>query len=175
VALYAPLVYGWCQGSRLQTADTADVLQEVFLAVARNIVKFRHGGLGQTFRGWLRTITRNKINDLYRRRGIEPDGEGGTEAGRRLAQWPEVLSASSADDAEPGEDAEEPALFQAALARIRGEFASRTWQAFWRTAVDGRTAAEAAGELGMTAGAVRVAKSRVLQRLREELGDFDRL
>jgi RNA polymerase sigma-70 factor (ECF subfamily) len=55
---------------------------------------------------------------------------------------------------------------------IRSEFEERTWQAFWRTAVDGLTAADVGAELHMKSGAVRVAKCRVLQRLREELGDI---
>ena len=38
------------------------------------------------------------------------------------------------------------------------------------TAVDGKLPAEVAEELAMSPGAVRVAKSRVLKRLREELG-----
>jgi RNA polymerase sigma-70 factor (ECF subfamily) len=54
---------------------------------------------------------------------------------------------------------------------IRGEFSERTWQAFWRTAVEGRAAKDVGAELAMSPGAVRVAKSRVLHRLREELGD----
>ena len=58
-----------------------------------------------------------------------------------------------------------------ALALIRGEFEERTWGAFWRTAVEGRAAKDVGAELGLSAGAVRVAKSRVLHRLREELGD----
>jgi RNA polymerase sigma-70 factor (ECF subfamily) len=55
---------------------------------------------------------------------------------------------------------------------IRNEFEERSWQAFWRMAVGGRTANDVAAELSMSPGAVRVAKSRVLRRLREELGDF---
>jgi RNA polymerase sigma-70 factor (ECF subfamily) len=55
---------------------------------------------------------------------------------------------------------------------VRGEFEPRTWQAFWKTAVDGRPVKDVADELGMSPGAVRVAKSRVLHRLRDELGDL---
>ena len=39
-------------------------------------------------------------------------------------------------------------------------------------AVEGQVAKDVAADLGMTPGAVRVAKCRVLQRLREELGDL---
>ena len=61
-------------------------------------------------------------------------------------------------------------LFKA-LESIRGEFHERTWQAFWRVAVDGRTAVDVGSDLDMKPGAVRVAKSRILLRLRRELGD----
>ena len=173
VTLYGPLVYGWCRGGQLQTADAADILQEVFLAVATHIADFRKQSEAETFRGWLRTITRNKINDYYRRRGREPGGEGGTEAGTRFAQLPQPPGAIPPDEASRIELSAELVLFQRALANIRGEFAPRTWQAFWLTAVEGRAPKDAAVELSMTSGAVRVAKSRVLQRLREELGDLE--
>jgi RNA polymerase sigma-70 factor (ECF subfamily) len=55
---------------------------------------------------------------------------------------------------------------------IRSEFEERTWRAFWGVAVDDRPAAEVAAELGMSPGAVYIAKSRVLRRLREEFRDL---
>jgi RNA polymerase sigma-70 factor (ECF subfamily) len=55
---------------------------------------------------------------------------------------------------------------------VRGEIEPRTWEAFWRTAVDGRPPAHLAAELGMTAAAIRQAKSRVLRRLKREVGDL---
>lgn len=174
ISLYGPLVYAWCRHGDLQTADAADILQEVFLAVATHIGEFRKHGPTETFRGWLRTITRNKMMDHYRRRGREPGGEGGTEAGTRFAQLPQSDSALSAEDESRIERTAEVLLFQTALANIRGEFAPRTWQAFWLTAVEGRSPKDAGDEISMSPGAVRVAKSRVLQRLRQELGDLER-
>ncbi len=53
--------------------------------------------------------------------------------------------------------------------RIKGEFQDSTWQAFWLTAVDGLAAAEAARQVGISPGAVYVAKSRVLARLKQEV------
>jgi RNA polymerase sigma-70 factor (ECF subfamily) len=70
------------------------------------------------------------------------------------------------------EDKSDRLLLGRVLDLIRSEFEDRTWQAFWRTAVDDRCPAEVAGELLMSAGAVRVAKSRVLRRLWQELGDL---
>jgi RNA polymerase sigma-70 factor (ECF subfamily) len=168
VQLYAPLVFGWCRGWGLRDQDAADVFQEVFQAVAAHIGKFRKEKAGDTFRGWLRVITRNKVRDHFRRLGHEPAGVGGTDAQRHLAEVP----APPVPDEPAVEKEAECGLFHRALELIRGEFEARTWQAFWQTAVEGRAPKDVAGELTMSPGAVRVAKSRVLRRLREELGDL---
>lgn len=167
VALYAPLVLYWCRQWGLGEDDAADVFQDVFQSVAAHLAGFRRDAAGGTFRGWLRTITRNKVNDTLRRRRREPPGVGGSEAQSLLAQLPE--QAAPSDDG--SSDRAVPALLRRALEMIRGEFESRTWQAFWQTAVEGRAAKDVAADLGMSGGAVRVAKSRVLHRLRVELGD----
>ena len=169
VALYAPLVFQWCRGWDLREQDVADIFQEVFQSVAAHIGGFRKERAGDTFRGWLRTITRNKVHDHYRRLGREPEGVGGTDAQARLAQLP---APAPGEDSSRSEDRAERGVLYQTLDSIRAEFAERTWQAFWRTAIEGRSAPETAAELSMSAGAVRVAKSRVLQRLREELGDL---
>jgi len=167
VALYAPLVWHWCRSCKLQQQDQADIFQEVFQAVASHLDQF-HKSVQGTFRGWLRTITRNKICDLFRRRQREPAGAGGSDAQRWLNQ---VADPELFDEDSQAEQAAEQGLIHRALDLIRPEFTERTWQAFWRTAVDEQPAVEVAQELGMSAGAVRVAKCRVLQRLREALGD----
>jgi RNA polymerase sigma-70 factor (ECF subfamily) len=169
VTLYAPLVYHWCRRWDLQDQDAADVVQEVFQAVLTHLADLRRGRPGDTFRGWLRTILRNKVHDHFRRLGREPGGVGGTEAQLRLAQLPGPEPA----EADPAADDEaERRLFHRCLEVIRGEFEERTWQAFWRTAVESRSPRDVADELAMSPGAVRVAKCRVLHRLREALGDL---
>ena len=169
VALYAPLVLAWCRRWDLQEQDAADVFQEVFQAVATHITAFHRDKPGDTFRGWLRTITANKVRDHFRRLGRDPQGAGGTDALTRLAQFPAPLPPAEQEPVDPAADG---GLFRRALELIRDQFEERTWQAFWRTAVEGRAAKDVAADLNMTPGAVRVAKSRVLQRLREELGDL---
>ena len=170
VTLYAPLLYHWCRRWKLQEEDLADVFQEVFKTLVVHLPEFRKDREGATFRGWLFTITRNKVLDHFRKRSHDAEAGGGTEAGMKLAQIP----APGPDAAPDPEEAEEiRRLYHRGLELIRGEFEERTWQAFWRTAVEGRAPREVAVELSMTSGAVRVAKSRVLQRLREELGDAE--
>jgi RNA polymerase sigma-70 factor (ECF subfamily) len=169
VDLYAPLVLHWCRRAGLAEPDAADVFQDVFQAVVVYVGRFRKERPTDTFRGWLRRITQNKLRDHYRRLGREPRGAGGSSAQDRLVQLPE-RPASGGDRA--ADDEGERCLFARALELIRTEFAERTWSAFWHTAVEGRAAQDVAADLDMSPGAVRVAKSRVLRRLREELGDI---
>ena len=61
-------------------------------------------------------------------------------------------------------------LFRWAAEQIRGEFQASTWKAFWRTCVEGRAIQEVAAELQLSAGAVYVARSRVMARLRKRIG-----
>lgn len=164
VELYAPLVHHWCRRADLAAESAADVFQEVFQSVSQHIGAFRRDRPGDTLRGWLRTITANKIRDLHRRGAHEPAARGGTTA-RLVLQ--EVA------DPRGEEDAEETGVLRRSIRRalewIRGDFEPATWQAFWQTQIEERSPGEVAQALNMTPAAVRKAKYRVLQRLREEL------
>ena len=169
VRLYAPLVASWCRRWGIAEQDLVDVLQEVFLSVAGHLNRFRKERPGDTFRGWLLTIAHNKVRDHLRRAAAEPTAAGGSEAAFQMQQ---ILD--SHVSCEPTDKAEEvlmDSLLNVALESIRSEFHERTWQAFWGVVVDGRAAADVGADLNMKPGAVRVAKSRVLLRLRRELGD----
>lgn len=166
--LYSPLVYHWCRRSGLCPDDAADTAQEVFRAVAVAIDRFRNNRPQDTFRGWLWTITRNKIRDFARAENRRPLAAGGTDAYARLVDIPE-----DPPDTADGTKTSPPInrLIHRALDLIRGEFQESTWNAFRLTALEGCTSPQAAEELNMTPHAVRKAKSRVLQRLRAELGE----
>jgi len=166
VDLYGPLVWSWCRRAGMQPADAADVLQEVFRAVAGKIGEFRHDRPGDTFRGWLRVIARNKIRDHYRARQGQLEAAGGSEAYQRFLDI--------SDDASQSGEGQVPlaGLFHQALTQIQAEFEPQTWQAFWEVTVRERPAPEVAEQLGTTPAAVRQAKCRVLRRLRQQLGDL---
>lgn len=174
VRLYAPLVASWCRRWGVAEQDVGDVLQDVFSAVANHLERFRKERPTDTFRGWLWTIARNKVRDLFRRRAAEPAAGGGTEATRQMQQIPDAGASGEPPDVADSElpdNALLDNLLRQALESIRGEFHERTWRAFWAVVVEGRLTADVAADLDMKPGAVRVAKSRVLLRLRRELGD----
>ncbi len=163
--VYSPLVYSWCRRAGLAPADARDVLQDIFTRVAEKIGDFRHDQPGDTFRGWLRVMARSKIADHFRAQGAGPRAVGGTDAKQLLDS---IAAAPSAGSVASGQWS---GAIQRALALIEAEFEDRTWRAFWLAAVDGRSPAEVGVELGMSPGAVRQAKYKVLRRLRLELGD----
>lgn len=171
VQLYSPLVASWCRRWGVAEQELPDLLQEIFAAVAKNLGRFRNERETDTFRGWLLTIARNKVRDQYRRNSDALTGAGGTDAFRRLQQIRDPHTDEALPD--PPDDAEFNRVLMSALSSIRGEMHERTWQAFWGVVVEGRQTADVAADLNMSPGAVRVAKSRVLLRLRRELGDVD--
>jgi RNA polymerase sigma-70 factor (ECF subfamily) len=166
VLLYRPLVLAWCAHGGVTAEDAEDVAQEVFAGAAQNLEHFHHDRPGDTFRGWLRGITRNRLLMHYRHDQGKPQAEGGSVACQRIQEVP---------DPDPGpvdDEAEISLLYRRALDQVRGEFEARTWQAFWGTVVEGRSPAVLAPELGLSPAGVRQAKSRVLRRLKGELGDL---
>jgi RNA polymerase sigma-70 factor, ECF subfamily len=165
--LYSPLVVHWCRRRGVSVEDAEDVAQEVFRSAAARIATFRHDRPGDTFRGWLRGFAHNKTLDWHRHQGRQPAvAAGGTEAGMALREVAEAPDFDVDDD-----PAEVAALYRRALELVKAEFEAKTWGAFWRVAVDGHDTADVARDLGLSTAAVRQAKSRVLRRLRQEVGD----
>jgi RNA polymerase sigma-70 factor (ECF subfamily) len=168
--IYGPDVYRWARQSGVQSSDARDIVQEVFRAVARTIGDFRKEKPGHAFRGWLWTITKNKVRDHFRSQSLRPAAEGGTEAQRKLQELPEAVPDSS-DEATSSKVT--GSLAHRAITLMQTDFEEQTWQAFWKTVVEERSPADVAAELGMSLSAVYQAKSRVLRRLRQELNGLD--
>ena len=163
--LYGPVVYGFARKRGLQDADASDLVQEVLRSVARNAHRINYDPRRGTFRGWLYTVTRNKVYNFLSANKNRPKGGGDASSQERLEQL-----AGKPDEVEAEWELEyQRRLSAKAMERVKHEFQANTWQAFWGTAVDGRNAAEVGKELKMTSGAVYVAKSRVLARLRDEV------
>ena len=165
VDLYGPLVHYWCRRAGLGGTDVADVGQEVFTRVWYALDRFRGDRPGDSFRGWLRTITRRSIVDHLRRPRRDPPAAGDTDLG------PVALSPEEEPDA-AALDAERACLHRRALALVESDFEPVTVRAFHAVVIEGLPARDVAAALGITANAVYIAKSRVLSRLRTELADI---
>ena len=127
VALYGPLVYGWCRGWGMQQTDAQDVVQEVFGAVAGGIDGFRKDRASDTFRGWLWTIARNKATTHFSQQSRRPQAVGGTDLHARLAEIPDRCPDEAANSQTSDE---KTSLVHRAINVIRADFQERTWRAF---------------------------------------------
>lgn len=168
VELYGSLVYGFVRRRGLQDADAADLTQEVLQALSQSMGRWQYDPAVGTFRGWLFGVTRNKMARFLQRRQRQAVGSGDSGAQERLNE-----QASPDVESEKAWDQEyQQQLFRLAAEQIRDSFAATTWQAFWQTAVEGKNAAEVGTTLGLSPGAVYVAKSRVLARLAEKVHEL---
>lgn len=165
VVIYGPVIYRMAR-RRMQDADAQDVVQKVLLAVSQSVDRWSPGKGQPPFRAWLAKISKNAIlNAVTRRR---PDmGNGSTSVVELLHQQP-------ADDpqttAELSLETRRETL-RWATRQIQPEFSENTWQLFWETAVRGRSAADVAHSLERTVGAVYMARFKVMQRLKEKIGE----
>jgi RNA polymerase sigma-70 factor (ECF subfamily) len=162
VYLYSPLLYSWCRRYGLQDADTLDVSQDVFRSVFLHLDGFRKERPGDSFRKWLKTITRNRVLDAVRRAGRTPASLGVSDA-PDLAAESSLFEEVDNDPAE--QESERRIVLRRALEMVRTEFEPRTWDAFWRVTVEETPAADVALALGVSANVVYLSKSRVLRRL----------
>jgi RNA polymerase sigma-70 factor (ECF subfamily) len=166
VRLYAPVVYAFARRRQLQDADAADLTQEVLGGIMKSARRLAYDPARGSFRAWLFTVTRNKLIDL-RQRQRRGQGAGGSSANEMFDRQP------APEDEAVWDEEFRRHLFATAAELIRGEFEEATWKAFWETAVSGRKPAEVAAELGLSVGAVYVAKSRVQARLKQRVSELE--
>ena len=158
VQLYTPLLYHWAHRSGFPRQEADDLVQEVFAVLVRKLPLLTYDP-HKTFRGWLRTVALNKWNERRRRQA---------PATRPL----DAVATVDPDATDPAEQFWEEEyrgmLLKRAMQLMHTDFPD-SWQACYQVLVDGRPVAEVAAQHGMTPGALRQAKFRMLRRLREEL------
>ena len=170
VSLYEQAIYRLLRRHGLQDADAREVMQELLLAVSRSIDRWDPSKERGSFRGWLRRVTRNLVINWVKQRRRREQVAGDSSWQAML----EMLPAPTDPETIEFDNELRRALFQRAAEQVRGEVRPATWQAFWETAVVGISPADTAKKLGMNAGAVRVAKCRVLARLQAAVAEMEK-
>jgi RNA polymerase sigma-70 factor (ECF subfamily) len=161
--IYSMLIYRFARKRGLQDADAADLMQEVLRSVSSAIGRLNYDSSRGSFRNWLYTITRNKLHSFLDRQRRLVRGSGDTGVQHRLEE--EALPEKDSW----WEQEYEQRLFEWAADRVHQNSSEAIWQAFWQTAVEGKSPKEVAQGLGMSVGSVYVAKSRVLAQVREQI------
>ena len=167
VEIYGPLIYRYGRRRGLQDADAADLSQAVLTEVATCVHRFNYDAELGRFRNWLLVIARYKVSRQLQKLA-RCTGSGDSQMVAQLEQQPVEDATDEKWETEYREH-----LFRWAAGQVRDEVEAPTWMAFWKTAVENKTPAEVAKELGMKVGTIYVAKSRVLLRIREKIATVD--
>lgn len=171
VEIYEPYIYRQARRFGLQDADANEVVQDTLLAVSANVRTFEVNRDRGKFRTWLYAIGRNIC--LKRLEKLRVRERSVDEAGQKFD-----LEESSEQESQELQTALRRRVFLWAAGQVRGEFESSTWNAFWATAVENHSIKHCAESLSMSVGAVYIARSRVMTRLRSRveeivIEDFD--
>jgi len=155
VARHRPIVFRYCL-ARLGSRETADdVTQETCIAMVESLPRYRDEG--RPFVAWVVGIAGNKV----------------AEAHRRVARRREDVTDQLPDRASTGPDPADQAV--TAVEANRAMRIIETLPAQQRELillrVAGLSAEEVGAAVGMTAGAVRVAQHRAMNRLRAQLAE----
>jgi RNA polymerase sigma-70 factor (ECF subfamily) len=162
--LYRPLIVGWLRHQAVPASEVDDLVQDIFLSVVRNLSSFRHSGRRGAFRSWLRAIAHSRACDFWRARGRQALASGDSDVAEALRQ----LEDPDSELNRQWDEEHNQYVLRCLLDVMELEFETSTVQAFRRVALEGASSEQAAQELGLSVGAVYIAKSRVLHRLRQE-------
>lgn len=163
VGIYQPVILRMARRRGLQEADAMDVIQQVFVSVAKSIEDWKPMIGGPPFRAWLATIARNAITNALARRPLDL-AAGGSSIVEHLHALPDVEATQSELNREMQQQ-----LVLWAADQIRHEFSDEVWLSFQKTAIDGLSIAEVARMLKRSAGSIYVARYRVIARLKEKV------
>jgi RNA polymerase sigma factor (sigma-70 family) len=164
VDLYRPLILNWLRRYSVKEEDAEDLAQEVLTVVVRELVHFQHNQKCGAFRSWLRTVTVNQLRELSRERRGQPATRGESDIARMLDQLEDANSSLS----QLWDQQHDQHVARRLMELVQRDFEPTTWQAFQSVFLDGKKAATVAEELGLSVNSVLLAKSRVLNRLRQE-------
>lgn len=163
---YRPVIEGFARKLGLSADDAADAAQETLAEFVRD---YRAGKFDRSrgrLRSWIFGIARHRVLDQQRARARRREWRGESA----------IADVPGEDDlAETWEAEARTAMLRQAMRELYAnpKLDPRTVRAFERVAFDQKTAAEVAGEVGMSVEEVYVAKSRVLQRLQDIMAELD--
>ena len=164
---YGPKIMGWCFKWNLQEADAQDVTQNVLLKLAEKLRDFSYDP-SRSFRAWLKTVAHHACSDFLQGRQKPGLGSGDSQVGSLLAN-----ATAREDLVQHLEQEFDREILEEAMLRVRLRVAPQTWQAFWLTAYEALSGAEAAARIPMQVAQVYVAKRRVQKMLQEEVARLE--
>lgn len=167
--IYRPVILRMAKKRGMQDADALDVIQQVFVSVAKSIESWTPIASGPPFRAWLSTIARNAITNALARRPSDL-ATGGTSVANHLQLLPDKCTLGETQCELVRETRHQAVLW--AAEQIRHEYSDDVWDCFWRTAIEGESVSDVAASFKRSAGSIYVARYRVIARLKEKVQEL---
>jgi RNA polymerase sigma-70 factor (ECF subfamily) len=163
VRRYGRLIYQWCRRWRLPEAEAEEVTQVVLVRLVEKLRGFDYDP-SRSFRAYLKTLTHYAWCDFLAARRRPDAGSGDSDILAALA------TVEARDDLAGRLEREfDQEVLELATDRVRQRVEPHTWDAFRLTALEGRSGADAATQLGMKVASLFAAKSKVQRMLQEEV------
>ncbi len=155
VELYTPLLFHWARQQGLQLSDAADVVQDVLSILIQKLPTLEYDPT-RSFHAWLKTVFLNRVRTLQR-----------SQARQTCEPFPSDVVDPSID--QDGEAEYRQYLIRQAFRIIELEFSDLHRKVFRASVHDQKNPEDIAREFGVRIGTVYGIKSKILQRLRQEL------
>lgn len=144
---------------RFEPEAVEEVCQRIWIELADRMLGYRYDP-SRRFRAWLTRLCRSRSLDHWRRQRAEFARAG-------FEDFADIPAPEFAEDDDPAR----PELLRRASRiqeAVKGRVDARTWEVFWRIAVEDEAVAEVAESVGLSYAAAFAAQRRARRMLREE-------
>lgn len=167
IDIYEPLVLRYVRRRGLQDADAREIAQNVFISVANAVDRWQPDREQGRFRAWLFRIAKNQLINWVAKhsRGRGSGRSSAIEAMVQIDGSPRQHEALILDYRRE--------MFRLAAAHVRESFSQSSWDAFWRTSVLDESIESVSLSLGISQGAVYIARSRIIARMKSIIEQWE--
>ncbi len=161
-AIYRPMLYRFARACGLEDADAEDVVQNCMSAIQKYIGDFEYDPSKGRFKGWLRTMVKNRVRMMLRKRGDDRAETKDFERPQERERTPE----------ETFDDLWMQEHLKHALDQLRQEVKEATFRAFQLYVFEEWPVEKVRKELDMSADQVYAIKYRLTNKLSAKMKDL---
>jgi RNA polymerase sigma-70 factor (ECF subfamily) len=171
---YWKLIYGVARKAGMSDAEAQDVVQETLFSVARHMPTFKYDPAIGSFKAWLLNMTRWRIIGQQRKRGVRlhPPTQADTPTGTGITD--QVVDPASQNLDNLWEAEWKQAILEAAVSKVKRRLDPEKYQLFDLYVNQGCAAEMVAETFGVSTGQVYLAKHRITELIKEEVGRLEK-
>jgi RNA polymerase sigma-70 factor (ECF subfamily) len=174
--IYWKLIYGVARKAGLTDTEAQDVVQEVLVAVMKQMPTFKYNAAG-SFKAWLLNLTRWRIKDQFRKRGPTPLHARNSDT-EDCRPGTDIVEKVPDTRIRPLEDLWEEdwqtSLLTAAMENIRQRADPLKYQIFDCYVNQDWAAEKVAGAFGVGVDQVYLTKHRMTEKIKEEVARLEK-